>query len=55
MLREWQDGSQEALDRLAPLVYDELHALASRHLAHEWRHDHHFQGVAAESGPITGL
>lgn len=39
LLREWQDGSQDALDRLVPLVYDELHALASRHLAHEWRHD----------------
>jgi hypothetical protein len=39
LLREWQDGSQDALDRLVPLVYDELHALASRHLAREWRHD----------------
>jgi RNA polymerase sigma factor (TIGR02999 family) len=39
MLREWQDGSREALDRLIPLVYDELHALASRQLAREWRHD----------------
>lgn len=39
LLREWQDGSQDALDRLVPLVYDELHALASRHLAHEWRYD----------------
>jgi RNA polymerase sigma factor (TIGR02999 family) len=39
MLQEWQDGSQEALHRLIPLVYDELHALASRQLAREWRHD----------------
>jgi RNA polymerase sigma factor (TIGR02999 family) len=39
LLREWQDGSHDALDRLVPLVYDELHALASRHLAREWRHD----------------
>jgi RNA polymerase sigma-70 factor (ECF subfamily) len=39
ILQEWQAGSQEALDRLIPLVYGELHALASRQLAHEWRHD----------------
>ena len=39
LLREWQDGSQDALNRLVPLVYNELHALASRHLAREWRHD----------------
>jgi RNA polymerase sigma-70 factor (ECF subfamily) len=39
ILREWQDGNQEALERLIPLVYDELHALASRQLAREWRHD----------------
>jgi RNA polymerase sigma factor (TIGR02999 family) len=39
LLHEWQDGSQEAFDRLVPLVYDELHALASRQLAREWRHD----------------
>jgi RNA polymerase sigma factor (TIGR02999 family) len=37
LLQEWQDGSREALDRLIPLVYDELHRLASRHLAREWR------------------
>src|ERR671924_474478 len=39
MLQEWQEGSQEALHRLIPLVYEELHALASRQLAREWRHD----------------
>lgn len=39
MLREWQSGSRDALDRLMPLVYNELHALASRQLAGEWRHD----------------
>jgi RNA polymerase sigma-70 factor (ECF subfamily) len=38
ILEEWQSGSQEALDRLIPLVYNELHALASRQLAREWRH-----------------
>ena len=39
LLHEWQDGSQEALDRLMPLVYGELHLLASRQLSREWRHD----------------
>lgn len=37
LLQEWRSGRQEALDRLMPLVYDELHAIASRHMAKEWR------------------
>lgn len=39
MLRDWQDGSRDALDRLIPIVYNELHTLASRQLAREWRPD----------------
>lgn len=39
ILHEWQAGSREALDRLIPIVYDELRMLASRQLAREWRHD----------------
>jgi RNA polymerase sigma-70 factor (ECF subfamily) len=39
LLREWQNGSREAFDRLVPLVYEELRSLASRQLAREWRHD----------------
>ena len=38
ILREWRSGSQGALDRLVPIVYDELRTLASRQLAREWRH-----------------
>ena len=38
LLHEWQTGNRDAFDQLVPLVYDELHALASRQLAHEWRH-----------------
>ncbi len=38
LLHEWKAGDREALDRLMPLVYRELHALASRQLAGEWRH-----------------
>ena len=39
ILHEWKDGSREALDRLIPLVYEELRTIASRQLAREWRHD----------------
>jgi RNA polymerase sigma factor (TIGR02999 family) len=38
LLRQWQSGSHEAFDRLVPLVYGELHTIASRHLGREWRH-----------------
>src|SRR6478672_8241196 len=39
MLHEWQGGSREAMDRLMPIVYNELRVIASRQLAREWRHD----------------
>jgi RNA polymerase sigma factor (TIGR02999 family) len=39
LLHEWKEGSHEALERLVPAVYAELHTLASRQLAREWRHD----------------
>lgn len=45
LLREWQAGSGPALERLIPLVYDELHALASRYLSRE-RRDHTLQTTA---------
>jgi RNA polymerase sigma factor (TIGR02999 family) len=38
LLKLWSDGDRDAMDQLMPLVYDELHALASRQLAREWRH-----------------
>lgn len=37
LLHEWRGGDHDALDRLMPLVYDELHVIASRHMAREWR------------------
>jgi RNA polymerase sigma-70 factor (ECF subfamily) len=37
LLREWQAGDRAALDALIPIVYDELHVIASRHMAREWR------------------
>ncbi len=39
LLHEWKAGDRDALDRLMPLVYRELHALASRQMAGEWRHN----------------
>jgi RNA polymerase sigma-70 factor, ECF subfamily len=45
LLIEWRQGNQEALDRLMPLVYDELRRLASRKLRRE-RPDHTFQTTA---------
>ena len=37
LLRQWQGGDRAALDRLVPLIYEELRAIASRYMAHEWR------------------
>jgi RNA polymerase sigma factor (TIGR02999 family) len=45
LLREWRGGSAAALQSLIPLVYDELHTLASRYLSHE-RSDHTLQTTA---------
>lgn len=35
LLRAWNEGDASALERLTPLVYQELHRLAHRHLARE--------------------
>jgi RNA polymerase sigma factor (TIGR02999 family) len=35
ILRAWSDGDQRALDRLTPIVYDELHRLARRYMRGE--------------------
>ena len=35
LLLAWNEGDQEALDRLMPLVHDELHLLAHRYMAGE--------------------
>lgn len=35
LLHEWRAGEPHALDRLVPLVYDQLKVIASRHLARE--------------------
>lgn len=35
LLKEWNQGDEEALNRLIPLVYDELHKIARNHLRRE--------------------
>jgi len=35
LLAEWSDGNQTALDKLYPLVYDELHRMARRYMQRE--------------------
>jgi RNA polymerase sigma-70 factor, ECF subfamily len=45
LLRAWSDGDQNALDKLAPIVYDELRRLARYYLHHE-RPGHSLQATA---------
>jgi RNA polymerase sigma-70 factor (ECF subfamily) len=45
LLHEWQNGSERALERLIPLVYAELHQLASRNMSRE-RPGHTLQTTA---------
>ena len=35
LLQDWSEGDESALERLMPLVYDELHRLAHQHMRHE--------------------
>ena len=45
LLAAWSDGDRSALDKLLPLVEDELHRLAHRYMSHE-REDHTLQTTA---------
>src|SRR2546427_7093171 len=45
LLLDWSNGNQAALDRLTPLVYEELHRLAHQHMNRE-RRDHTLQTSA---------
>ena len=45
LLAEWSDGNQAALDKLVPIVYDELRRLASNYMRGE-RPDHLLQTTA---------
>ena len=39
LLQAWGRGDTAALDKLVPLVYDELHRLAHCYMAREWAND----------------
>jgi RNA polymerase sigma-70 factor (ECF subfamily) len=45
LLQAWSDGDETALERLMPLVYDELHRLAKRYMRRE-RSGHTLQTTA---------
>ena len=45
LLRAWSDGDTSALERLTPIVYDELHRLARRYMRGE-RPGHSLQTTA---------
>jgi RNA polymerase sigma-70 factor (ECF subfamily) len=45
LLRAWSDGDQNAMDKLAPIVYDELRRLA-RYYLHRERPGHSLQATA---------
>jgi RNA polymerase sigma-70 factor (ECF subfamily) len=45
LLRAWSAGDQDALDKLTPLVYRELHRAAKRHMARQ-QPDHTLQTTA---------
>lgn len=45
ILQAWSDGDPQALDRLTPIVYDELHRLARRYMRGE-RPGHSLQTTA---------
>jgi RNA polymerase sigma factor (TIGR02999 family) len=45
LLRAWSQGDGSALDRLVPLVYEELHRLARRYMREE-RPDHTLQATS---------
>lgn len=45
LLQDWRNGDKAALEKLTPLVYDELRRLANSYLRNE-RKDHTLQGTA---------
>ncbi|MGB9434071.1 MAG: sigma-70 family RNA polymerase sigma factor [Candidatus Acidiferrum sp.] len=45
LLRAWSEGNRAALDKLTPIVYDELHRLAERYMRRE-RPGHSLQTTA---------
>ena len=54
LLRAWSDGDQTALERLTPIVYNELHRLARRYMKRE-RPGHSLQATALVNEAYTRL
>jgi RNA polymerase sigma factor (TIGR02999 family) len=54
LLRAWSGGDQSALERLTPMVYDELHRLARRYMQQE-RPGHSLQATALVNEAYTRL
>lgn len=54
LLVAWGDGDRSALDKLTPLVYDELHRLAHLYMAQE-RPEHTLQTSALVNEAFVGL
>jgi RNA polymerase sigma factor (TIGR02999 family) len=54
LLRAWSEGDQGALERLTPIVYDELHRLARRYMQGE-RPGHSLQATALVNEAYTRL
>jgi len=48
LLWQWRSGDKEALDKLTPLVYDELHRLAHQYISRE-RSGHTLQTTASSN------
>lgn len=45
LLQKWSDGDAEALEKLTPIIYDELHRIAKRYM-HREREGHTLQTTA---------
>jgi RNA polymerase sigma-70 factor (ECF subfamily) len=54
LLRAWSEGDQEALKKLTPIVYNELHRLARRYMKQE-RPGHSLQTTALVNEAYTRL
>jgi RNA polymerase sigma-70 factor, ECF subfamily len=54
LLRAWSDGDRSALEKLTPIVYNELHRLARRYMKHE-RPGHSLQTTALVNEAYTRL
>ena len=54
LLRAWSGGDQSALEKLTPIVYDELHRLAGRYMKRE-RPGHSLQTTALVNEAYTRL